>query len=107
MENFREVPEKTLCLALADRMVEKLEKTLKNYTVYFVIKKNNHGYLNQETVTAENQKQAIRMVKDSVYKNSGKNAFYCTCEEPEMTKAGLVFNGGTYTRYSDVFNQLW
>ena len=78
-----------------------------NYTVYFIIKKNCHGYLNQMGVTAKNQKEAVALVRDSVRRDSGRNAFSATCKAPKKVSDGMLFNGMTYTRYSELFNMLW
>ena len=80
---------------------------MKDYTVYFIIKKDGHGYLNSETATAKNQKEAKKQVKELVYKNTGRTAFGCTCKAPIRVKSGMEFNGGVYTRYSEWFNTLW
>lgn len=80
---------------------------MKDYTVYFIIKKNNHGYMNQKTVVAKNQKEAIAAVKEKVKENTGRHAFQCSCKAPEKMECGLYYNGWVYTRYSELFNQLW
>jgi hypothetical protein len=80
---------------------------MKTYTVYFIIKKNNHGYLHEKTVEASNQKEAIKLVRDQVPEECGRNAFHCTCKKPIRTKDGMEMNGIIYTKYSEVFNMLW
>ena len=80
---------------------------MKDYTVYFIIKKDGHGYLNQAEVSAKNQAEAIASVRKSVRESSGRNAFSATCNAPVRVKDGMLFNGGTYTRYSELFNRLW
>lgn len=83
------------------------DESMRDYTVYFIIKKNNHGYLNQQTIKAKNQREAIKAVKEKVLADTGKHAFSCTTQKPERASDGMRFNGMTYTRYSDLFNTLW
>ena len=78
-----------------------------DYTVYFIIKKNRHGYLNQHTVTAKNQREAIQKTRKHVKENSGRTAFNCTFEAPVKRKDGMSFGGKIYTRYSELFNMMW
>lgn len=80
---------------------------MKDYTVYFIIKKDNHGYLNQQTVQARNRENAIKAVKAKVLRDSGRNAFNCTMQKPERVANGMRFNGMTYTGFSELFNRLW
>lgn len=80
---------------------------MRDYTVYFIVKNDGHGYLNQAEVSANNQKEAVASVKKSVRENSGKCAFCATCKVPERVKGGMLFNGMIYTRYSELFNRLW
>lgn len=80
---------------------------MKRYTVYFIIKKNNHGYLNEKTVIAHNQKEAVKLVRESVKAESGRNAFKCTCKKPELVPSGMKYGGIVYTRYSPIFHSLW
>lgn len=80
---------------------------MKQYKVYFIIKENNHGYLNHFIVEANNQKQAFTAVRNVVKKETGKHAFHTTCKEPIETDYGLYFNGGTYTRYNKLLGRLW
>lgn len=79
----------------------------KSYRVYFIIKKNNHGYLNEKVITASNQKDAIKLVREKVREESGRNAFHCTCKAPKKVKDGMEFDGFIYKRYSELFNSLW
>ncbi len=80
---------------------------MRDYTVYFIIKKHNHGYLNQETVMARNKKEAVKAVRELVKHNSGRNAFHATCNAPAITKAGCLFDGMTYQGYDPTFRMLW
>lgn len=80
---------------------------MKYYKVYFIIKENNHGYLNHFIVEANNQKEAFRIVKNVVKNETGKTAFHTTCEEPIENDYGLYFDGGTYTRYNKLLGRLW
>ena len=80
---------------------------MKTYTVYFIIKKNNHGYLNEKTVEANSQKEAIKFVRNQVKDECGRNAFNCTCKKPIRTKDCVEMNGIIYTKCSELFNMLW
>lgn len=80
---------------------------MKEYTVYFIIKKHSHGYLNQQNIEAKNQKEAIKLVKEKVKKESDKNAFSCSCKAPIYGVNGLEYNGMYYMRFSESFNTLW
>lgn len=80
---------------------------MKKYTVYYIIKRDGHGYLRWSTIDAENQKTAIKRVKDSVKLETGRTAFRATCKEPASHKQGLLFDGMIYTRYNKESNRLW
>ena len=80
---------------------------MKDYTVYFIIKKKGHGYLHERTVKARNQKEAIKTVKEKVMEDCNRCAFSCTCKKPVRTENGMEMNGKIYTRYSELFNMLW
>lgn len=80
---------------------------MKDYTVYFIIKKDRHGYLNQETVKAHNKKEAVKMVRDMVKTNTGRNAFSATCNSPLVIQAGCLFNDMLYQKYDPTFHTLW
>lgn len=80
---------------------------MKTYTVYYIIKQNRHGYLRNETVEANNQKEAIKAVREQVREKTGRNAFSATCKEPVKIERGLEFQGSIYTRYCEYDNSLW
>lgn len=80
---------------------------MRQYIVYFILKKNSHGYLKQMEVTANNQREAIASVRKSVKESTGRNAFGATCKAPKGVPSGMEFNGMIYTRYSDLFHTLW
>ena len=80
---------------------------MKDYTVYFIIKKDRHGYLNQETVKAHNKKEAVKMAREMVRANTGRNAFNATCNSPLVTRTGCLFNGMLYQKYDPTFHTLW
>ena len=77
------------------------------YTVYYVISKNNHGYLCNNTVTANNQQEAIKLTKTHAKEMRGHHAFCCTCKRPEKTEKGLLWSGMWYTKYSETTKTLW
>lgn len=79
----------------------------KFYTVYYIIKKNNSGYLRSRTVLARNQKEAIREVKTQVKETTGRTAFSATCKKPEPTTHGMLWNGMIYTRWNEYTQTLW
>lgn len=80
---------------------------MKNYKVYYIIKKHGHGYLNETEVTARNQREAIREVRQSVRTNTGRNAFHCTTHPPIKVKRGVEYDGMIYSRYDELFHTLW
>lgn len=82
-------------------------KGMKSYIIYFIIKKNNHGYLNEIQIEAVSKKEAIIKTKKMVMENSGKHAFACTNRKPVKTKTGLEFNGMIYPKYSELFHMLY
>lgn len=82
-------------------------RNMKQYKVYYIIKENNHGYLNRFIVEADNQKRAFLAVKNVVKKETGKHAFHITCKEPIENKYGLEYDGMIYTRYNKLLGRLW
>ena len=79
----------------------------KIYTVYYIIKMNNHGYLKSRRVQARNQKDAIREVRASVKETTGRTAFSATCSKPEPTRHGMEYNGMIYKRWNEHTETLW
>ena len=80
---------------------------MRDYTVYFIIKRNGHAYLHQMETVARNQREAISYVRKSVFEDTGRHAFHCTTKKPIKTEKGLEWDGMVYTNYSDTFNALW
>lgn len=80
---------------------------MKKYNVYYIIKKNGHGYLRNMEVDAHNQKEAMQIVKEAVLRETGRNAFHKTCKAPVKTKYGMQYDGMTYTRYNEYTKSLW
>lgn len=85
-------------------------KEMNNYKVWYIIKKNHHGYLYEMTVHANNKKDAFRMVRNAIYKETGKHAFRCTCTVPKKLNYGLdgiVFDGESFPNYDPFTKELW
>lgn len=57
---------------------------MKNYQVFYWIKKNNHEYLEYMFVTANNTKEACKLCKEQVRKQTGRNAFRPTTKAPDI-----------------------
>lgn len=64
---------------------EKGEK-MKNYQVFYWIKKNSHEYLQHMFVSANNAKDACRICKEQVKAQTGCNAFRPTTKAPDVSQ---------------------
>ena len=80
---------------------------MRNYTVYYCIKRDKHGYLRHHDVEAKNQREAIRQTQIYVKESTGRHAFWCTCKAPVETDKGLDLVGGVFTRWYKPWRQLW
>lgn len=87
-------------------LLEMINK-MKDYTIYFVIKRDGHAYLHQMETVANNQREAITYVRNAVREDTGRHAFHCTTKKPVKTERGLEWDGMIYTKYCDVFHTLW
>lgn len=76
----------------------------KEYTVYYILKMMHSGFLYHETVTAKNQKEAIRLVKEKVHNEKGKHAFRCSCKAPIFVDGQCLYNDMWYTRYRKYYH---
>lgn len=82
----------------------------KEYTVYYIIKSMGHGFLYHETVTAKNQKEAIRLVKEKVQNEKERHAFKCSCKAPIFVDGRCLYDGMWYTgyrKYYSFLDMLW
>lgn len=78
---------------------------MKEYTVWFIVKLNNRGYLHCRNVTASDKKQAWGMIEEFTMDTFGRHAFAKTTKAPEwaggvpgdLERRNLYFNGMTYT----------
>lgn len=57
---------------------------MKNYQVFYWIKKNRHEYLEHMFVSANNSKEACRICKEQVLEQTGRNAFRPTTKAPDL-----------------------
>lgn len=57
---------------------------MKSYQVFYWIKKNSHEYLDHMFVSANNAKDACRICKEQVKKQTGRNAFRPTTKVPDI-----------------------
>lgn len=81
---------------------------MKKYTVHYVIKKNNTGYPRSMEIEAKNQREAMAAVKDKVYNQTGRNAFWTTCKAPQEEKGGLLWGDGRLCgRWNKWTGTLW
>ena len=81
---------------------------MKKYTVYYVIKRDGHGWLRHHDVMAKNQKEAFRLTKEHVYNTIKRNAFWCTCKIPvELDDGTLEWDWRNFPRYYAPWKQLW
>ena len=55
---------------------------MKTYQVFYWIKKNKREYLEHMFVTANNAKEALRICKQQVKEQTGRNAFWPTTKGP-------------------------
>lgn len=61
---------------------------MKQYQVFYWLKMNNHEYLRHMFVTAPNAREACKVCKEEVKKQTGRNAFRPTTKAP--TEAELA-----------------
>ena len=86
---------------------------LKQYKVWFVIKKNNHGYLKSMEVEASNQKQAKEIVDEEAARKYGAHAFWKTFKQPVERPDGSVEYDGSvicprvYKAPNGTITMLW
>ena len=59
---------------------------MKNYQVFYWIKKNSHEYLEHMFVSANNAKEACRICKEQVKEQTGRNAFRPTTKAPDISE---------------------
>jgi hypothetical protein len=57
---------------------------MKNYQVFYWIKKNRHEYLCHMFVAAQNAKEACKICKEQVLLQTGRNAFRPTTKVPDI-----------------------
>lgn len=59
---------------------------MKNYQVFYWIKKNSREYLEHMFVSANNAKDACRICKEQVKEQTGRNAFRPTTKAPDVSQ---------------------
>lgn len=59
---------------------------MKNYQVFYWIKKNSHEYLEHMFVSANNAKEACKICKEHVKEQTGRNAFRPTTKVPDLSQ---------------------
>lgn len=59
---------------------------MKNYQVFYWIKKNHHEYLEHIFVSANNAKEACQICKERVKAQTGRNAFRPTTKAPDLNE---------------------
>lgn len=59
---------------------------MKNYQVFYWIKKNSREYLEHIFVSANNAKDACRICKEQVKEQTGRNAFRPTTKAPDVSQ---------------------
>jgi len=79
---------------------------MKKFTVYFILEKDNHGFMNQISGMAKTEAEAIAKAKKEMLKN-GHMIYHCSTNKPVKTSSGLEYNGTLYTKYDDCFHQLY
>lgn len=78
----------------------------KEWKVYWVQKKHNHGYLHATTCYGATRKDAFRNLENYTTGCLNCHAFYKTTRAPEFHEDGTItFNGDHYTRAYR--NMLW
>lgn len=68
------------------RLTGRKEIEMKNYQVFYWIKKNSHEYLEHMFVSANNAKDACRICKEQVKEQTGRNAFRPTTKAPDVSE---------------------
>lgn len=84
---------------------------MKHYSVWFIVKKNNHGYLHVYETDAANKKDAFQAARDYCRKQYNAHAFTMSTTGPKFVIGPntVEYNGGVYTK-STVFGShiiLW
>lgn len=59
---------------------------MKNYQVFYWIKKNSREYLEHMFVSANSSKDACRICKEQVKEQTGRNAFRPTTKAPDASQ---------------------
>lgn len=57
---------------------------MKNYQVFYWVKKNRHEYLEHMFVSANNAREACQICKQQVKAQTGRNAFRPTTKAPDL-----------------------
>lgn len=55
---------------------------MKQYTVWYIIKRNNRGYVHHSEVEASNQKEAMKLTEEDAKQRFDRHAFSKTTKEP-------------------------
>ena len=79
---------------------------MKKYTVWYILKKDNHGYLKNREVEAENKKDAFAKAEEYAQTHFYRHAFTKSLKAPEwhggepgdLEHSDLHYNGMVYTR---------
>lgn len=81
---------------------------MKNFTVWYILKMNNHGFMKSVEVEAENKKEAFAKAEEYVHTLFNHHAFTKSLKAPEwqggepgdLERRNLSYDGMVYTRAS-------
>ena len=71
---------------------------MKEYVVWYIVKKNGHGYLYKHRTKAKNKKEAFQSTREACERLHSAHAFGMSTNGPEFTTNGASYNGMIYTR---------
>ena len=80
---------------------------MKKYDVWFITKRNNHGYLHKHEAIAENQKIAIKLIKECCRIQYQAHAFSVSTKTPEVMEDGVVYLDMLYPKAQAVNEKMF
>lgn len=87
---------------------------MKNFTVWYILKMFNHGYLKSVEVEAENKKEAFAKAEEYTQTYFARHAFTKSLKAPvwqggepgDLERRNLSYNGMVYTEASKHGKQI-
>ncbi len=73
---------------------------MKEYIVWYIVKKNGHGYLYKHYAQVRNRKEAFQATREACERLHSAHAFSMSTKGPELSAGGTNYNGMIYARAS-------